>query len=180
MSLKVGTISQVPEDTARVAEAVFRKVNRYVLLRDTFGNFFSEEDFQDLFHPEGRPAIDPARLALLTVLQFAEKLSDERVADAARSRIDLKYLLALPLDDAGFDASVLYEFRSRLIEGKADTLLFEKLLERFRAHNLLRTRGEQRTDSTHVLAAVRALNRLTCVGQTFRHALDVLAAVAPE
>lgn len=180
MSLKVGPISQVPEDTARVAKAVFRKGNRYVLLRDTFGTFFSEEDFQDLFHPEGRPAIDPARLALITILQFAEKLSDERMADAVRSRIDLKYLLALPLDDAGFDASVLCEFRTRLIEGKADTLLFEKLLERFRAHNLLRTRGKQRTDSTHVLAAVRALNRLTCVGQTFRHALDVLATVAPE
>ena len=100
------------------------------------------------------------------------------MADAVRLRIDLKYLL--PLDDAGFDANVLCEFRTRLIEGSAEALLFEKLLERFRAHNLLQTRGKQGTDSTYVLAAVRALNRLTCTGQTFRHALGVLATVAPE
>lgn len=180
MSLKIGSISQVPEDTARIAKAVFRKGNRYILLRDTFGDFFSGNDFQALFHAEGRPAVDPARLALITILQFAEKLSDERMADAVRSRIDLKYLLALPLNDAGFDASVLCEFRTRLIEGKAEALLFAKLLEQFRAHNLLRTRGKQRTDSTYVLAAVRALNRLTCTAQTFRHALDVVATVAPE
>ena len=59
-------------------------------------------------------------------------------------------------------------------------LPFEKLLQRFRAHKLLRERGKQRTDSTHVLAAVHALNRLSCAGQTFRHALNVLATVAPD
>ena len=69
---------------------------------------------------------------LSTVIQFAENLSDERMADAVRARIDLKYLLALPLDSAGFDSSVLSEFRSRLIEGHAEQLLFERLLERFR------------------------------------------------
>ena len=180
MSLKVNPISQIPEDTARIAKAAFRTGNRYILLRDTFGDLFSSKDFKDLFHAEGRPAVDPARLALITVLQFAETLSDERMADAVRSRIDFKYLLALPLDDSGFDASVLSEFRTRLVEGQAEMLLFEKLLEHFRAHRLLRARGKQRTDSTHVLSAVHALNRITCVRQTFRHALNVLATVDPE
>ncbi len=106
MSLKVRSISQIPEDTVRVAKAAFRKGNRYILLRDTFGDLFSGDDFKELFHAEGRPAVDPARLALVTILQFAENLSDERMADAVRSRIDFKYLLALPLDDSGFDASV--------------------------------------------------------------------------
>jgi transposase len=118
---------------------------------------------------------DPARLALITVIQFAENLSDERMADAVRSRIDLKYLLALPLDWSGFDASVLSEFRTRLIQGQAESVLFERLLERFRSHGLLKARGLQRTDATHVFAAIHALNRVSVVGETFRHTLNVLA-----
>ena len=180
MSLKDTNPSQVPEDTARVAKAVFKKGHRYLTLRDTFGDLFDSDDFRFLFHAEGRPAINPATLALVTLVQFAENLSDERTADAVRARIDLKYLLALPLDSPGFDASVLSEFRTRLVEGHEEHLLFERLLERFRAHQLLRARGQQRTDSTHVLAAVRALNRASLVGETFRHALNVLAVAAPE
>jgi transposase len=171
--------SQVPEDTARIARAVFKKGNRYLLLRDTFGDFFDSDDFRPLFHAEGRPAVDPAQLALITLVRFAENLSDERAADAVRARTDLKYLLALPLDHPGFDATVLCEFRTRLVEGHLEHLLFERLLARFRAQRLLRARGQQRTDSTHVLAAVRSLNRASLVGETFRHALNVLAMERP-
>src|SRR4051794_13723963 len=113
-------------------------------------------------------------------MQFREGLSDRQAADAVRSRIDWKYLLGLELSDPGFDASVLSEFRARLVAGGAETLLFNTLLERFRERKLLRARGRQRTDSTHVLAAVRALNRLVAVGETLRHALNVLAVVAPD
>jgi transposase len=102
-----------------------------MLLRDTFGDFFNTIDFKHLFSSEGKPAEDPARIALIIILQFAEQLSDERMADAVRSRIDFKYLLALPLDDPAFDSSVLCEFRTRLIEGNAELLLFEKLLSRY-------------------------------------------------
>jgi transposase len=179
MSLKQTAITEIPEDTARVAKAVFKKGHRYLLLRDTFGDLFSTDDLRVLFHIEGRPAIDPARLALITVIQFAENLSDERMADAVRSRIDLKYLLALPLDWSGFDASVLSEFRTRLIQGQAESVLFERLLERFRSHGLLKARGLQRTDATHVFAAIHALNRVSVVGETFRHTLNVLAIAAP-
>ena len=180
MSLKSSPITQIPEDTARIAKAAFPKSNRYLILRDTFGDLFDATDFKHLFSNEGKPASDPARLAIITILQFAEQLSDERMSDAVRSRIDLKYLLALALDDPGFDSSVLCEFRARLIQGNAELILFEKLLERFRAHKLLRERGKQRTDSTHVLAAVHALKRLSCAGQAFRNALNVLATVAPD
>jgi transposase len=86
----------------------------------------------------------------------------------------------LPLTDAGFDASVLSEFRMRLVAGNAEYLLFDTLLVQFRDHGLLRARGRQRSDSTHVLAAVRALNRLECVGSTMRHALNSLAVVVPD
>lgn len=180
MSLKPTSPVVVPAETARVAKAAFPKGNRYMMLRDTFGEFFTQEAFSQLFSKEGKPAENPARLALVTILQFAEQLSDERMAEAIRSRIDLKYLLALHLEDAGFDPSVLCEFRSRLVAGNTEMLLFESLLERFRDHKLLRQRGRQRTDSTHVLTAVRALNRINCVGQTFRNALNTIATVVPE
>jgi transposase len=117
---------------------------------------------------------------MTTLFQFAEALSDRQVADAVRSRIDWKFAQGLELTDPGFDASVLCEFRTRLLEGGAEKRLFELMLERFRERKWLSAGGRQRTDSTHILAAVHALNRLECVGETLRHALNSLAIVAPE
>jgi len=106
-------------------------------------------------------------------------LSDAQAADAVRARIDWKYTLALALTNPGFDASVLSECRQRLLTGHAELLLFETMLTRFREQGLLKAKGRQRTDSTHVLAAIQTLNRLECVGETLRHALNVLATAAP-
>ena len=96
-----------------------------------------------------------------------------------RARLDWKYALCLPLEDPGFDASVLSEFRARLLAGEAEARLFETLLTLLREQGLVKARGQQRTDSTHVLAAIQVLNRLEFVGETLRHALNTLAAVAP-
>jgi transposase len=85
----------------------------------------------------------------------------------------------LELTDPGFDGSSLSEFRTRLITGAAEYLLFDTLLVWCRDHRLVKARGRQRTDSTHILAAVRALNRIEVVGETLRHALNTLAVVAP-
>jgi transposase len=98
--------------------------------------------------------------------------------------MDWKYLLGLELADPGFDASGLSsglsEFRSRLVTDGAEALLLDTLLVLCREHKLLVARGRQRTDSTHVLGAVRALNRLGCAVETLRAALNALAAAAPE
>jgi transposase len=149
-------------------------------MRDELGAIFEDEDFAHLFPRRGQPAMAPWRLALVTIMQFAEGLSDRQAADAVRARIDWKYALSLELADPGFDASVLSEFRSRLLEGGAERLLFDHLLERFREMGLVKARGKQRTDSTRILAVVRGLNRLELVGETMRHALDALSTVAPE
>jgi transposase len=149
-------------------------------LADELGTLFTDEDFAPLFPRHGQPALAPWRLALVTILQFAEGLSDRQAADALRSRIDWKYVTRLELSDPGFDDSVLSEFRGRLIAGAAETLLLDKLLAWCRERKLLKERGRQRTDSTRVLAAVRALNRLELVAETMRHTLDTLALVAPE
>ncbi len=180
MSLKPRPSDPIPDETRRVALAVFPKGNRYLRLRDKFGELFTDELFTDLFSTRGQPAEAPGRLALVTVMQFAEGLSDRQAADAVRSRIDWKYALGLPLEDPGFDASVLVEFRGRLLEGGVEAKLLDTLLIRFRDARLLKTRGRQRTDSTSVLAAIHTLNRLECVGETMRHALNVLAVAAPD
>jgi transposase len=147
---------------------------------DTLGTIFHDDEFAALFSATGQPAEAPVRVALATILQFAEGLSDRQAADAVRSRIDWKYLLCLELTDPGFDHTVLSEFRTRLLEHDAEGLLFDTLLTEFRALGFLKPRGKQRTDSTHVLAAIRALNRLELVGETMRHALNVLAVAAPD
>ena len=115
----------------------------------------------------------------MTLLQFMEGLSDRQAAEAVRGRIDWKYVLALPLIDPGFDSTVLCEFRARPIAGKAEQVLFDAVLEIAVARKLVRAGGRQRTDSTHVLAAVRALNRVARVREAMRHALEALAIVAP-
>jgi len=109
-----------------------------------------------------------------------EGLSDRQAAEAVRSRIDWKYALGLELADPGFDYSVLSKFRARLLAGSAEMLLLDRMLGQFKAQGLLKARGKQRTDSTHVLAAIRTLNRLESVGETLRAALNTIATVAPE
>ncbi len=169
----------VPEDTARVARAAFPKGGGYLALRDTFPVLYRDETFAALFAARGRPAEAPGRLVLVLILQFVEGLSDTQAADAVRSRIDVKYLLGLPLEDPGFDASVLSEFRTRVLAGGAEAQVLTQLLEHCKAQGWLRERQRQRTDSTHVLAAVRDLNRLELVGETLRAVLEQLAEMAP-
>lgn len=180
MSLKSSELPPVPEMTQRVAKAAFKKNNLYIKMRDTFEIFLKDEQFADLFPRRGQPALAPWRLMLVTLFQFVENLSDRQAADAVRARIDWKYALSLELEEEGFDASVLCEFRKRLVEQKAESLLFEAMLTRFSQEGMLKVRGRQRTDSTHVLASVRAMSQVETIGETLRHALNVLAEEVPN
>jgi transposase len=180
MSLHPQSIDPIPEQTARIARAAFPKGNLYMQMRDTFGTFVTDALLADLFAKRGQPAFSPWRLALVTLFQFVEGLSDRQAADAVRSRIDWKYALSLELEDTGFDSSVLCEFRARLLEKEGAARLFEALLTGFASHGLLKPRSRQRTDSTHILAAIRVLNRLECVGETLRLALEAVARADPD
>lgn len=173
-------LQAIPEETQRVARSAFPKGSLAMRMRDELGEIYLDDQFNDLFPRRGQPAASPALLALVVVLQFGEGLSDRQAADAVRGRIDWKYALGLELTDAGFDFSVLSEFRSRLIAGHAEERLLDTLLNAFRERGLLKAGGRQRTDSTHVLANLRDLNRLECVGETLRAALNELAHLAPE
>lgn len=180
MSLKSQPVYAVPVDTERVAKATFKKGNPYLTLHDELGPIFQDSDFADQFSNTGQPGVPPWRLALVTIMQFREKLSDRQAAEAVRSRIDWKYLLRLELTDTGFDHSVLSEFRDRLLKGNLEPLLLDKLLERCAQLGLVKGGGKQRTDSTRILGAVRDLNRLEVVGESVRAALNDLAVLAPE
>ncbi len=173
-------IKEIPEETVRITRAAFPKGNLYMTIRDELGEIYAAELFADLYAQTGQPGENPVELALVTIVQFIEGLSDREAAEAVRSRIDLKYLLGLELSDAGFDYSVLSQFRQRLIAGGKETQLLDRLLERFKERGLLKKRGQQRTDSTHVEAAIRKLNRLERVGESLRQALNRLAVVAPD
>src|SRR5579859_4947850 len=180
MSMYPQEIGPIPAETLRVARAAYPKGSLAMRLRDELGGIYHDEHFVGLFPTRGQPAEAPWRLAIVLVLQYVEGLTDRQAAEAVRGRIDWKYALGLELSDPGFDASVLAEFRERLVAGQAETVLLDVLLERCKQRGWLKAGGQQRTDSTHVLARVRSLSNLECVGETLRATLDDLAALAPE
>ena len=169
----------IPALTQQAAHAAFPKSNTIMQLRDALGPIFDDADFASLYPDLGQPAESPARLALVTILQFVENLTDRQAADAVRSRIDWKYALGLDLGDPGFHYSVLSEFRARLIAGGQERLLLDRLLTCCAAQGLLQGASRQRTDSTHVLAAVRAVSLLELVGESMRRTLEAIARCAP-
>lgn len=180
MSLGPRDDGGVPELTARVVRGSFPKGTLAIRIREALGALFRDESFAEAFPARGRPAISPGALALVSVLQYAEGLSDRQAADQVRARMDWKFLLGLELDDPGFDFSILGDFRARLVGHGLEERVLDLALERICGLGLLRAGGRQRTDSTHVLAAVRVLNRMEFVGETLRAALEALAVVAPQ
>src|ERR1039457_3022269 len=150
------------------------------LIRDRLGEWLHDEDFAAAFGIRGRPGWSPSRLALVTILQRAEKLTDRQAAESVRTRIDWQYLLGLPFDDPGFDHTVLPEFRDRVADAWLEQAALDALLERLAAEDLVKAGGKQRTDSTHVVAAVAALSRLELAGESVRAVLEALAVAHPD
>ena len=172
--------TQESMNTLEIAKASFPKGNGYISLREEYGSLFYDEDFSDLYSWKGEEEIPPSYLATVTVLQYAEGLSDREAADHVRSRIDWKCLLGVELTYAGFDQSALSRFRARLLKAGVEDRLFELPLKRMKEMGLVKERGSQRTDATHVLSQVRTLNRLELVGETLRQALNEVAKIAQD
>src|SRR6266702_3932902 len=170
-----------PEIVAAVAAMYRGKRERplAVMVRDQLGEWLADEQFAGACGVRGKPGWPPSRLALVTVFQMAEDLTDRQAAEAVRTRIDWKYALGLGLADPGFDDSVMSEFRARVAGGGLDQVVLDTLLERLAAGGLVAAGGKMRTDSTHVVSAVRDLNRLELAGESVRACLEALAACAP-
>ena len=171
MSLKVRPVPPIPDDIATLIRQILPASHALVLMGDRLSQFISDEDFADLYPAEGKPALSPALLALVTVLQYWEFLSDRQAAHMVITRLDWKYALHLALAYAGFDHSVLCEFRQRLIAHDAQRRVFDQLLLALRQAGLLKGQHMQRTDSLAVLGAVRQLSRLELAMETLRLAL---------
>jgi transposase len=175
----------LPEPDPVVAAAIGKKYARRkaplaVTMRDRLGEWMTDGQFAEAFGARGRPGVPPARLAMVTVLQMAENLTDRQAAEAVRTRLDWQYALGLALDEEGFDFSVLSEFRSRVAEHGLEERALDALLARLAAEGLVKAGGKQRTDSTHVIAAVRALQAIELAGESVRAALEALAASCPD
>lgn len=180
MVLHPHSIKPIPPLTKEIAHKAFPKGNLYMTLRNELGTLYDDHDFAELYSSEGQPALHPGRLALICVMQYMANLSDRGAVEAIAARIDWKYALGLELTDSSFDSSVLTLFRSRLLNGSKEKLILNKLLERCQQLQLIKAKGKARTDSTHILAAIRNLNRLEYVGETLRSALNALAVVHPD
>jgi transposase len=150
-----------------------------VRVRDELGEVFADEVFAGAFGREGRPGWSPGRLALITVLQRVGNLTDRQASEAVATDLTWKYALGLSVDDPGFDASVLSEFRSRVIAHELEEKPLDLLLAALQERGLLAAGGRQRTDSTHVISAVRDVNRVELAGECVRAALEALAVAAP-
>jgi transposase len=142
MSMYPQEIGTIPAETMRVARAAYAKGSLAMRLRDELGGLYQDEQFSSLFPARGQPAEAPWRLAIVVVLQYVEGLTDRQAAEAVRGRIDWKYALGLELSDPGLDASVLSEFRERLVAGQAETLLLDVLLERCKQRGWRNRRGQ--------------------------------------
>jgi transposase len=180
MTLRPQALPPVPEATVAAVRAAFPRGNLYVELRTEFGALYGDQLFADLYPPSGRPVdVAPWRLALVVVMQYIEGLTDHQAADVVRRCMDWKYALSLELTDPGFDFTLLHDFRQRLLTREAAQRLLDTFLTTCKARGWLKARGTQRTDSTHVLAAVRTLHRLECVLEAMHYALNQLSAAAP-
>ena len=178
MSLRPESLPPIPDATAAAVRAAFPKGNLYVDLRAEFGTLYHDQLFADLYPPAGRPVeVAPWRLALVMVMQYIEGLTDRQAADAVRRCMDWKYALSLDLHDPGFDFTLLHDFRERLGAQEAAQRLLDTFLAACKDRGWIKTRGTQRTDSTHVLAAIRRLYYLECVQEALRHALNQLSDV---
>src|SRR5499426_967268 len=177
MALRPQPLPPIPEATVAAVQAAFPKGNLCVALCAEFGALYDDQLFADLYPPQGRPVeVAPWRLALVVVLQYIEGLTDRQAADAVRRCMDWKYALSLELTDPGFDFTLLHDFRCRLLAHEATQRLLDTFLAACKARGWIKTRGTQRTDSTHVLAAIRTLHRLERVLETLRAAVNQLSA----
>jgi len=181
MSMRSQPWPEPADDVVRAVRAIYagRRAPLPVVVRDELDELFADGEFAESFAVRGQPGWSPGRLAMITVLQAAENLTDVQAAEAVRTRLDWKYCLGLELADRGLDDSVLSEFRTRLAEHGLEARVMDLLVAKLVDKGLLKARGKQRTDSTHIIAAVRQLNQIELVGESVRACVEALAVAEP-
>ena len=158
---------------------LFGPANRYRLFREKIWPKLLElsPKLHALYcEDNGRPAVDPVLLCGVTLLQFMEKVADRAASEHVVYHLGWKYALDLELDYEGFHSTVLVYFRDRLEEKKAERMIFDGVVELLVELGLVKKKGKQRLDSTHIVGYVKAMSRLECAMETLRLALEDLEA----
>ena len=180
MCLKPRPLPPIPEETREIGERLFDKTTLPRQLGDEYSDVLPDEEFRSMYSNLGQPAYSPARLTVVSLLQANEHLPDRAAAYMVRARMDWKYALHLPLNDLGFDPSILCEYRERVIRNERERMVFDRFLERLQENGWLKGRKKQRTDSLAIFGAIRELNRLELVMETLRLALEGIVQCEPE
>ncbi len=171
MSLQSTFPSGIPEQTREIGEVILDPDDVCYFLGNHIEEFLSEADFAEMYSSIGRGGVHPLILSMVTVLQYLEKLPDRRASQQVVKRLDWKYALHQSLIWTGFHYSDLCNFRKRLLENNASSLVFDKLIEHLRAKGWLKSGGKQRTDATHILGEVKRLSLLELKWESLRMAL---------
>ena len=167
-----GSLFDVP---VLAAELFQNRADRYRLFREKImpALWAKREALATLYcQANGRPGIEPVLMQAVTLLQFMESAPDRKAEENVRLHLGWKYALDVEIGYAGFDHSSLGKFRDRLLEGQAERIGFDALLDALRAAGLVKKRSRQRLDSTHVLGAVSKMSRLEVVRETIRLFLE--------
>jgi len=122
----------------------------------------------------GRPGIEPVVMAGVTLLQFMETVPDRKAAENVRLHLGWKHALNLKINDPGFHPTSLITFRGRLVDEKDGRLIFDGILQALHAAGLVKRKGKQRLDSTHIIGAVAKMGRLEVVRETVRLFLETV------
>src|SRR4030065_2858269 len=103
MSLQWHLSREIPADTAEIGRKILRVTNPYRQIGARFNELFPDESvFQPMYDTTGRGAIPPLLLALITVFQMWERVSDRLAAGLGGERLVGKVSLVLPAASLGF------------------------------------------------------------------------------
>src|SRR5712692_4211393 len=174
MSLKTRFPAEIPQATCALVEGLLAEDSVYRLIGQEVEQMVVDEEFEEMYAEDGRPAVNAVLLALITVFQFLEKLPDRAAASMAVMRLDWKYALRQEVSWSGFHYSDLCNFRKRLLAHEREGVVFERILAYLRERGYVKAGGKQRTDSTHIVGQVMDLSRLEVVWETIRVALNAL------
>ena len=173
-------LSPLPAETASATKAVFNLTNAYLVIGDQANGWLRDIVFADYVSAPDQSVVPTPQLAFITIFQFAEDLSDRRAADAVRTRMDWKYALHLPLNDPGFDATVLPEYRQRVLRSSIDRLLLQRLIGHVAAVGLLPLTERQGITVADMLISIGNLNRIEELFDALCSALGALASRYPD
>jgi transposase len=168
MCLKPQSPQPIPLDTKALVGPLLDEDTVYRFVGDVLFEQFRDEDFADLYPPDGQPALSPVLLSFVLIFQALENLSDRAAAFAVTFNVAWKYALHLPLSYPSFHPTVLSEFRTRILTHDAEARIFSAVFAQLKQLGFFKRKGIQRTDSIAILSHHRRLKRIELVVETLR------------